>query len=69
MRESWSAGEVTRIPRQVLPAKALVLAITSLLDARFRDAGTDLHSRGLQVVTLIVSPLRVVAETVPTDRG
>jgi uncharacterized protein (DUF58 family) len=45
------------IPPRVLPAKALVVAVSPLEDERFLAALTDLRGRGIDVVVVEVSPV------------
>lgn len=43
---------IPAIPRQALPAKALIVAVTPLLDDRIIGAVADLHGRGLDVAVV-----------------
>lgn len=43
---------IAAIPRQALPTKALVVAVTPLLDERIVGAIADLHGRGLDVAVV-----------------
>jgi uncharacterized protein (DUF58 family) len=54
---SYAWREVDSIPRRVLPVRALVLAITPLLDERSIRLLTDLRTRGYDVTVVEVSPL------------
>lgn len=56
------------VPRNVLPPRALVLAVTPLIDARFERAVLDLAHRGYQVAMLAVLPLEFMRETLPDRR-
>ncbi len=47
------------VPPRVLPAQALVIALSPLLDARFIEAVGDLVARGFQVVLLSISPIDI----------
>ena len=49
------------LPPRTLPPKALVLAITPLLDDRTGAALLDLRARGYDLVVVEVSPLELVA--------
>jgi uncharacterized protein (DUF58 family) len=49
--------DVTRLPRRLLPARALVLALSPLLDARGIDALLDLRARGYDLTVVEISPL------------
>jgi uncharacterized protein (DUF58 family) len=52
---AWSAIDV--IPRRVLPPRALVLALSPLLDERSQRALLDLPARGFDLVVVEVSPI------------
>ncbi|GMQ85146.1 MAG: DUF58 domain-containing protein [Acidimicrobiia bacterium] len=43
---------ISAIPRQSLPSKALIVAVTPLLDDRIISAIADLHGRGLDVAVI-----------------
>ena len=43
---------ISAIPRQALPPKALIVAVTPLLDDRMIGAVADLHGRGLDVAVV-----------------
>ena len=51
---------VSVLPRQTLPPKALVIALTPLLDERVADALLDLRARGFDLAVIDVSPLPFV---------
>jgi uncharacterized protein (DUF58 family) len=53
--------DVDVLPPRTLPPKALVLAITPLLDGRTGAALLDLRARGYDLVVVEVSPLELVA--------
>jgi uncharacterized protein (DUF58 family) len=53
--------DVDVLPPRTLPPKALVLAITPLLDSRTAAALLDLRARGYDLVVVEVSPLELVA--------
>ena len=53
--------DVDVLPPRTLPPKALVLAITPLLDTRTGAALLDLRARGYDLVVVEVSPLELVA--------
>jgi uncharacterized protein (DUF58 family) len=55
---AWKGLEV--IPRQTLPAKSLVVALTPLLDGRSLTALLDLRGRGHDLSVIEVSPLPFV---------
>lgn len=62
---SYAWRDVDVLPPRTLPPKALVLAITPLLDNRTAAALVDLRARGYDLVVVEVSPLELVAP----DRG
>jgi hypothetical protein len=45
------------LPPRVLPANALVIALSPMLDERFLKAIADLVARGFDVIVVAVSPL------------
>ena len=51
--------DLALVPPRILPPRALVLALSPLLDARFLDAVADLVARRFDVVLLAVSPIAV----------
>ena len=58
---SFALRGVDVLPPRTLPPKALVLAITPLLDNRTAAALLDLRARGYDLVVVEVSPLELVA--------
>jgi len=58
---SFALRDVDVLPPRTLPPKALVLAITPLLDNRSAAALLDLRARGYDLVVIEVSPLELVA--------
>jgi uncharacterized protein (DUF58 family) len=58
---SFARRRVDLLPPRTLPAKALVLAITPLLDDRSAAALLDLRGRGYDLVVIEVSPLELTA--------
>jgi uncharacterized protein (DUF58 family) len=58
---SYAWRDVDVLPPRTLPPKALVLAITPLLDSRTASALLDLRARGYDLVVVEVSPLELVA--------
>jgi uncharacterized protein (DUF58 family) len=58
---SYADKDVRFVPRQMLPANALVIAITPLIDQRFIAALLDLRARGYDIVVLDVSPVPFAA--------
>ncbi len=66
---SYAQKDVSFVPRQLLPAKALVIAITPLIDERSIRALLDLRARGFDLVILDVSPVPFAAAgPSPSDR-
>ena len=57
VRPSMWSKDVTELPRRLLPARALVIALSPLLDARGIAALLDLRARGYDLAVLEVSPL------------
>ena len=57
---SFATKGIDVLPPRTLPAKALVLAITPLLDARSAAALLDLRARGFDLVVIEVSPVPFV---------
>ncbi len=58
---SYALRGVDVMPPRTLPAKALVIAITPLLDDRTAAALLDLRARGYDLIVVEVSPLELVA--------
>ncbi len=58
---SFALRGVDVLPPRTLPPKALVLAITPLLDSRTAAALLDLRARGYDLIVIEVSPLEMVA--------
>ena len=56
---TYVSKDLALIPPRVLPAQALVIGVTALLDQRFSRAVTDLAGRGFDVVVLVVSAVDV----------
>jgi uncharacterized protein (DUF58 family) len=57
---SYAARNVNVLPPRSLPPKALVLALTPLLDPRTGPALLDLRARGFDLVVIEVSPVPFV---------
>jgi uncharacterized protein (DUF58 family) len=53
---SYAHKDVSFVPRRLLPAKALVVGISPLLDGRYVDALLNLRSRGFDLAVLEVAP-------------
>lgn len=58
---SYALRGVDILPPRTLPPKALVLAITPLLDDRTAASLLDLRARGYDLIVIEVSPLELVA--------
>jgi uncharacterized protein (DUF58 family) len=58
---SYALRGVDVLPPRTLPAKALVIAITPLLDDRTAAALLDLRARGYDLIVVEVSPVELVA--------
>lgn len=65
-RLSYAWKDLSHLPRRLLPARALVLALSPLLDARGIGALLDLRARGYDLVVVEISPL---AHTPAGDAG
>jgi uncharacterized protein (DUF58 family) len=53
---SYAHKDVSFVPRRLLPPKALVIAITPLIDERYLGALLDLRARGFDLAVVEVSP-------------
>jgi uncharacterized protein (DUF58 family) len=62
---AWKSIDV--IPPRTLPPKALVIAITPLLDERTTTALLDLRGRGFDLVIVEVSPVPFIAQPATED--
>jgi uncharacterized protein (DUF58 family) len=60
---SFAAKGIDVLPRRTLPPKALIFAISPLLDARSAAALLDLRARGFDLVVIEVSPVPFVHPT------
>jgi uncharacterized protein (DUF58 family) len=54
--------DVNLIPTRILPPKALVVALTPLVDPRFVAALENLRARGFDLVVVEIDPITLVAE-------
>jgi uncharacterized protein (DUF58 family) len=57
---TYTWREVNLIPARILPPKALVVALTPLVDPRFVTALEDLRARGFDVAVVEVDPVALV---------
>ena len=58
---TYAWRDVNLIPSRILPPKALVVALTPLVDPRFATALQDLRGRGFDVVVVEVDPVSLVS--------
>jgi uncharacterized protein (DUF58 family) len=66
---SYTHKDVRFVPRRLLPPKALVIAITPLIDKRSLAAMLDLRARGFDLAVLDISPVPFTAPgSAPSDR-
>ena len=63
VKPSFRWTDITHVPGHLLPARALVIALSSLLDERSIGALLDLRARGYDLVVVEISPLA------PADAG
>jgi len=61
---SYVTRDLTVVPPRILPPRALVIAISPLLDERFEKAVGDLAGRGFDVVLLALSPVEITRRVV-----
>ena len=66
---SYAWKDVDVIPPRTLPPKALVLAITPLLDERAVTTLLDLRARGFDLAVLEVSPVAFASAATGEQRG
>jgi uncharacterized protein (DUF58 family) len=57
VKPSFRWTDITHVPAQLLPKRALVLALSPLLDERGIGALLDLRARGYDLVVIEISPL------------
>ena len=50
VRQSYVGQDLRTIPARILPARAFIIALSGLVDARFAFAAGNLHARGFHVV-------------------
>jgi uncharacterized protein (DUF58 family) len=56
---SYVAKDLALVPKRILPPRALIVALSPLVDERFVKALQDLVARGFPVVVLAISPVDV----------
>ena len=56
---TYVSKDLAFVPPRVLPAHALVVAVTPLLDLRFTRSALDLAARGFDVAVIVVFPVDV----------
>jgi uncharacterized protein (DUF58 family) len=57
VKPSFRWTDITHVPGHLLPARALVIAVSPLLDERSIGALLDLRARGYDLVVIEISPL------------
>jgi uncharacterized protein (DUF58 family) len=57
---TYTWRDINVLPSRVLPAKALVVALTPLVDQRFVHALVDLRARGFDLVVVELDPSQIV---------
>ncbi len=65
---TYVAKDLGVVPPRVLPPRALVVAVTPLLDPRFTRAALDLSARGFDLVALVVSPVEITRAALGPSR-
>lgn len=65
---TYVVRDLDLVPPRVLPPQALVIALSSLADARFVKAATNLAARGFDLVVIAVSPIAQSRAMVPRGR-
>ena len=65
---SYVTRDLALVPKRLLPAQALVIGVSPLLEARFEKAIIDLAARGFDVVILSPSPVPLARRMAPTSR-
>ncbi|MGQ9629955.1 MAG: DUF58 domain-containing protein [bacterium] len=63
-RFSYTSKDLATVPRRILPPQALVLAITPLIDRRFKEALLNLLSRGFDTVAIAISPAKTIRKAI-----
>jgi uncharacterized protein (DUF58 family) len=69
VEHSYASRTVATIPPRLLPPRALVVALTPLLDRRTVGALFDLRSRGFDLAILEISPERFLPEPSDPERA
>lgn len=64
---SYVTRDIALVPRRVLPAQALVIAVSPLLDVRFEKAVIDLAARGFDIVIVSPSPVPLARASAPAS--
>jgi uncharacterized protein (DUF58 family) len=54
---TYTHRDISIVPRQMLPPKALVVAVTPLVDERSMRALFDLRARGFDLAVIEISPV------------
>jgi len=61
---TYVSKDLDLIPPRVLPPRALVIALSPLLDARFIKAMSDVRARGFDLVVIAVSPIELTRASI-----
>lgn len=61
---TYVSKDLDLIPARVLPPRALVIALSPLLDARFIKAMSDVRARGFDLVVIAVSPIELTRASI-----
>jgi uncharacterized protein (DUF58 family) len=69
VEHSYATRTVATIPPRLLPPRALIVALTPLLDARTVGALFDLHARGFDLAILELSPERFLPAPGDAERA
>lgn len=69
VRQSYVGQNLRTIPARVLPARAFVIAISGLIDARFAFAAGDLHARGFNVALVALDAAAAAEHAVRMQRA
>ena len=68
VRQSYVGQNLRTVPARILPARAFVIAISGLIDARFAFAAGDLHARGFNVVLVMLDAAPAAEHAVRMQR-
>jgi uncharacterized protein (DUF58 family) len=65
---SYVTRDISLLPRRLLPAQALVIALSPLLERAFEKVLVDLAARGFDVVVVSPSPIALVRGSLASSR-